>query len=225
MLDNEKEYTYEDYERAENCLRSYWAYKKISKDPDDFTDFQKQNAFEQYVRSIEKNSYFFKISDINNFVNWHQLVYSSSVSFVYVFLDQEKDLEICKGKYTPLYIGKTKNLKQRLSQHVEKDWFKYSNQIAIEAHHDDYEAGNREQELIKKLKPLFNKMGGLAMSFKKEKTDLDIQVPKMNDIESLDITPIKYSFNKYMQLGARTKQYLNEAILDASEVRHVLFKD
>ena len=63
------------------------------------------------------------------------------------------------------------------------------------------------------------------MSFKKEKTDLNLQVPKMNDIESLDITPIKYSYNKYMQLGARTKQYLNEAILDASEVRHVLLKD
>jgi|TARA_R100000482_G_C5074571_1_gene123052 predicted GIY-YIG superfamily endonuclease len=216
---------YEDYEHAENCLQTYWAYRKISKNPNEFSNFQKENAFKQYVRSIEKNAYFFRTSDIYNFVSWHQLVYSSSVSFVYVFLDQEKDIKICEGKYTPLYIGKTKNLKQRLSQHREKDWFKYANQIAIEAHYDDYEAGNREQELIKKLKPLFNKMGGLAMSFEKEKTELDIQVPKMNDIESLDITPIKYSYNKYMQLGARTKQYLNEAILDASEVRDVLLED
>ena len=38
--------------KVENTLRFHWAYQKISKKPDEFTDFEREEAFRQYVRSL-----------------------------------------------------------------------------------------------------------------------------------------------------------------------------
>ena len=165
--------------KVENTLRSHWAYQKISKKPDEFTPYEREDAFRQYVRSLEKNTFHFSTDDMRNFEDWHTKEYTISRRFVYIFLDKEND------KFIPLYVGKTQRLRERFKQHSEKDRFKHVKKLAVEVHFDDHEAGAREAELIKVLTPLFNKQGGLGMSFKKNKTDVDVKVPKNNDVTNL----------------------------------------
>ena len=53
-----------------------------------------------------------------------------------------------------LYVGKTQNLRTRITQHREKDWFKYASEIAIEIYNDSGAAEVREAELIDQINPL-----------------------------------------------------------------------
>ena len=193
--------------KVENTLRSHWAYQKISKKPDEFTPYEREDAFLQYVRSLENNTFHFSTDDMKNFEDWHTKEYTISRRFVYIFLDKEND------KFIPLYVGKTQRLRERFKQHSEKDWFKHAKKLAVEVHFDDHEAGARETELIKVLTPLFNKQGGLGMSFKKNETDVDLKVPKNNDVTNLPFAPTKDAVAKYEKLGARTKHYLHNAIV------------
>ena len=171
--------------KVENTLRFHWAYQKISKKPDEFTDFEREEAFRQYVRSLEKNTFHFTVEDMKNFEDWHTKEYTVTCRYVYIFLDKDND------KFIPLYVGKTARLKERFKQHSEKDWFKHVKQLAVEVHFDDEEAGARETELIKVLTPLFNKQGGLGMSFKKNQTEMVLKVPKNNDVTNLPFAPTK----------------------------------
>ena len=193
---------------VENTLRSHWAYQKISKRPDEFTDCQREDAFRQYVRSLENNTFHFTFEDMKNFEDWHTKEYTVTCRYVYIFLDKEND------KFIPIYVGKTARLKERFKQHSEKDWFKHVKHLAVEVHFDDEEAGARETELIKVLTPLFNKQGGLGMSFKKNETDLDLKVPKNNDVTNLPFAPTKDAVEKYNKLGATTKYYLHDGMLE-----------
>lgn len=193
--------------KVENTLRSHWAYQKISKKPDEFTPYQREDAFRQYVRSLEKNTFHFSTDDMKNFEDWHTKEYTISRRFVYIFLDKEND------KFIPLYVGKTQRLRERFKQHSEKDWFKHAKKLAVEVHFDDHEAGARETELIKVLTPLFNKQGGLGMSFKKNETDVDLKVPKNNDVTNLPFARTKDAVEKYNKLGATTKYYLHDGIV------------
>ena len=192
---------------AENTLRSHWAYQKISKKPDEFTPYEREDAFRQYVRSLEKNTFHFSTDDMKNFEDWHTEEYTVTRRFVYIFLDKQNE------KFIPLYVGKTARLKERFKQHSEKDWFKHVKKLAVEVHFDDHEAGARETELIKVLTPLFNKQGGLGMSFKKNETDVDLKVPKNNDVTNLPFASTKDAVAKYEKLGARTKHYLHNGIV------------
>lgn len=193
--------------KVENTLRSHWAYQKISKKPDEFTPYEREDAFRQYVRSLEKNTFHFSTDDMKNFEDWHTEEYTVTRRFVYIFLDKENE------KFIPLYVGKTGRLKERFKQHSEKDWFKHVKQLAVEVHFDDHEAGARETELIKVLTPLFNKQGGLGMSFKKNKTDVDLKVPKNNDVTNLPFARTKDAVEKYNKLGATTKYYLHDGLV------------
>lgn len=192
---------------VENALRSHWAYQKISKKPDEFTPYQREDAFRQYVRSLEKNTFHFSTDDMKNFEDWHTEEYTVTRRFVYIFLDKQNE------KFIPLYVGKTARLKERFKQHSEKDWFKHAKKLAVEVHFDDHEAGARETELIKVLTPLFNKQGGLGMSFQKNEPDVDLKVPKNNDVTNLPFASTKDAVAKYEKLGARTKHYLHNAII------------
>lgn len=193
--------------KVENTLRSHWAYQKISKKPDEFTDYQREEAFRQYVRSLEKNTFHFTFDDMKNFEDWHTKEYTVTCRYVYIFLDKDND------KFIPLYVGKTARLKERFKQHSEKDWFKHVKQLAVEVHFDDEEAGARETELIKVLTPLFNKQGGLGMSFKKNQTEMVLKVPKNNDVTNLSFARTKDAVEKYNKLGATTKYYLHDGIV------------
>ena len=77
--------------KVENTLRSHWAYQKISKKPDEFTPYERENAFRQYVRSLEKNTFHFSIDDMKNFEDWHTEEYTVTRRFVYIFLDKENE--------------------------------------------------------------------------------------------------------------------------------------
>ena len=193
--------------KVENTLRFHCAYQKISKKPDEFTDFEREEAFRQYVRSLEKNTFHFTVEDMKNFEDWHTKEYTVTCRYVYIFLDKDND------KFIPLYVGKTARLKERFKQHSEKDWFKHVKQLAVEVHFDDEEAGARETELIKVLTPLFNKQGGLGMSFKKNQTEMVLKVPKNNDVTNLPFAPTKDAVEKYNKLGATTKYHLHNSIV------------
>ena len=152
------------------------AYQKISTKPNEFTPCARKEAFNQYVRSLEKNDLFLHTDDLKNFQSWHYEEYSKKCTFVYIFLDKEDN------KHTALYVGKTKNLRTRMTQHASKDWYKYVNCLAIEPYESNAIASEREAELIQVLTPLFNKQGGLGMSFKRHEKDVDLKVPKNNDV-------------------------------------------
>ena len=77
--------------KVENTLRSHWAYQKISKKPDQFTDYQREEAFRQYVRSLENNTFHFTFEDMKNFEDWHTEAYTITRRFVYIFLDKQND--------------------------------------------------------------------------------------------------------------------------------------
>ena len=203
--------------KVENTLRSHWAYQKISKKPDKFTPCAREEAFRQYVRSLQKHTFSFSFEDMKNFEDWHTKEYTITRRFVYIFLDKEND------KFIPLYVGKTSRLKERFKQHSEKDWFKHVKQLAVEVHFDDGEAGARETELIKVLTPLFNKHGGLGTSFKKDETDMVLKVPKMNDVTNLPFAPVKDGVEKYSKLGATTKHYLHDAIVGSTSPEQKAF--
>ena len=193
--------------KVDNVLRSHWAYQKISKNPNDFEPCQREVHFNQYVKSLEKNTFQFSFEDMKNFEDWHTKEYTVTCRYVYIFLDKEND------KFIPLYVGKTQRLRERFKQHSEKDWFKHAKKLAVEVHFDDHEAGAREAELIKVLTPLFNKQGGLGMSFKKNETDVDVKVPKNNDVTNLPFARTKDAVEKYNKLGATTKYYLHDNIV------------
>ena len=71
----------------------------------------------------------------------------------------------------------------------------------------------RVTELIKVLTPLFNKQGGLGMSFKKNQTEMVLKVPKNNDVTNLPFAPTKDAVEKYNKLGATTKYHLHDSIV------------
>lgn len=204
----------------ENSWRSQCAYRKISKKPNNFTPCARKDAFNQYVKSLEKNTLFLLAEDIANFQEWHFAEYSKQCTFVYIFLDKEK------SKHTTLYVGKTKNLKTRMTQHASKDWYKYANCLAIEPYENNTMASEREAELIYDLTPLFNKQGGLGMSFQKTKDDINIQVPKMGDVSNLKFAPIGESIAKYkLKYGAVTKDEQQEVITSNKNLRSKAFHE
>ena len=82
-------------------------------------------------------------------------------------------------------------IKERFKQHSEKDWFKHVNCLAIEPYESNAIASEREAELINVLTPLFNKQGGLGMSFKKQKKMSSLQVPKMADVTNITLCAYK----------------------------------
>ena len=200
--------------------RSQWAYQKISTKPNEFTPCARKEAFSQYVRSLEKNDLFLHTDDLKNFQSWHYEEYSKKCTFVYIFLDKED------GKHTALYVGKTKNLRTRMTQHASKDWYKYANCLAIEPYESNDIASEREAELIHDLTPLFNKQGGLGMAFQKTKSDITVQVPKMADVSTLKFAPIADSIAKYkLKYGAITRdEQEHEAIISNTNYRSQAFK-
>lgn len=202
----------------ENTWRSQCAYQKISTKPNEFTPCARKEAFSQYVRSLEKNDLFLHTDDLKNFQSWHYEEYSKKCTFVYIFLDKED------GKHTALYVGKTKNLRTRMTQHASKDWYKYANCLAIEPYESNDIASEREAELIHDLTPLFNKQGGLGMAFQKTKDDISIQVPKMADVSTLKFAPIGESIAKYkLKYGAVTKDEQQEVITSSKNFRSKAF--
>ena len=199
--------------------RSHLAYQKISTKPNEFTPCARKEAFNQYVRSLEKNDLFLHTDDLKNFQSWHYEEYSKKCTFVYIFLDKEDN------KHTALYVGKTKNLRTRMTQHASKDWYKYANCLAIEPYESNAIASEREAELIHDLTPLFNKQGGLGMAFQKAKSNISVQVPKMADVSTLKFAPISDSIAKYkLKYGAMTRDEQEQEAIRSYTTRPQSFK-
>ena len=199
--------------------RSHLAYQKISTKPNEFTPCARKEAFNQYVRSLEKNDLFLHTDDLKNFQLWHYEEYSKKCTFVYIFLDKEDN------KHTALYVGKTKNLRTRMTQHASKDWYKYANCLAIEPYESNAIASEREAELIHDLTPLFNKQGGLGMAFQKAKNNISVQVPKMADVSTLKFAPISDSIAKYkLKYGAMTRNEQEQEAIMSYTTRPQSFK-
>ena len=70
--------------------------------------------------------------------------------YIYAFLKDD-------GKI--LYIGQTCDFDKRMSAHKEKHWWKSVSKICLERHHCKKLAYEREQILIKRLSPKYNKQG------------------------------------------------------------------
>lgn len=192
---------------AKEAVEDFTTYIQLSEKPIEFTNIQRKNIFRKYIKMLEKHKYLLTTDDVRNFVEWHKWEYSNFVSFVYVFLDQEDD------EYIPLYVGKTQNLRTRITQHKEKDWFKYASEIAIEIFNNSGAAEVREAELIDQINPLFNKSGnGIGMSFTKDKEAVGVMVPQRNNITNLKFQNTNESVAKYRELGADTKHYLHPAL-------------
>jgi hypothetical protein len=196
-----------DIRTPQEAVDDFTTYLQLSEKPIEFDDVQRKNIFGKYTKMLETHKYLLTTDDVSNFVDWHKWEYSKWVRFVYVFLDQEGN------EYIPLYVGQTQHLRSRITQHREKDWFKYASEIAIEIYNDGEAAELREAELIDQINPLFNKTSnGIGMSFIKDKEAVGVMVPQRNDITTLKFQNTKQSINKYKALGADTKHYLHPAL-------------
>ncbi len=192
-------------------LRGWWAYNKLSQDPDTLLEWEKEEAFRQYITTLKGTSFQLHSLELKNFIKWHWAMYTKQPIFVYVFLDTiEKDHK----NHIPLYVGMTMNLEARFQQHSEKSWFPKSKKLALEIYADHWEARSREKYLINELVPLFNKQGGIGMDWRNEAIEkMQIMVPKMNDVSNLSFSPVGDSVERYSKhYGAKTHHYSHEDI-------------
>ncbi len=182
-------------------LRGWWAYNKLSQDPDTLTEWEKEEAFRQYIHCLKGTSFMLHSLEMKNFIKWHTEMYSSRTIFVYTFLEKTEKKD---KNHIPLYVGMTMNLTSRFQQHSEKNWFPYANKLALEIYDDHWEARRREQYLIQELVPLFNKQGGVGMDWRNEAIEkMTVMVPKKNDISNLSFSPVGDSVERYHQHGAK----------------------
>jgi excinuclease UvrABC nuclease subunit len=112
---------------------------------------------------------------------------------VYLFSDQADRI---------LYVGKTLNPLERFGRHTkDKDWFKEIAYFEIEWCQNEIDALNREAELIKELRPRYNKTGNKSVREPSAKTKHYWRMVKTQDI----IRQVKNEFglsnlDSYMQL-------------------------
>ena len=158
----------------------------------------RKDIFYSYRQSLCHQDFILFLDDMANFIEWHKEMYSADVHFVYTFFKELDDQLI------PLYVGKTKNLKTRITAHSEKQWFLHASRLAVEPHYFDGDASVRETKLIRKLKPLFNRsIDGFSMSFPKD--EIAITVPKENDVSTYNIAPPEIGVKHFQALGAVTE--------------------
>ena len=105
--------------------------------------------------------------------------------FVYVMcLDASMDGE----KIIPLYVGKTSNIKTRITQHQSKAWFKYVDFILIEEFPEHRLAQHLESDLIEKTRPVFNLQVSKRKKAKKH-------LPKLAAVHNIFALMYEPSFN------------------------------
>tara|TARA_B100000530_G_C15920467_1_gene472960 strand:- start:1106 stop:1780 length:675 start_codon:yes stop_codon:yes gene_type:complete len=176
--------------------KGFFAYEAM-KEKIKFHLSNRKDIFLSYRQSLSHQDFILFLDDMANFIEWHKEMYSADVHFVYTFFKELDDQLI------PLYVGKTKNLKTRITAHSEKQWFLHASRLAIEPHYFDGDATVRESRLIRKLKPLFNRsIDGFSMSFPKD--EIAITVPKENDVSTYNIAPPEIGVKHFQALGAVT---------------------
>ncbi len=176
--------------------KGFFAYEAM-KEKIKFHLSNRKDIFLSYRQSLSHQDFILFLDDMANFIEWHKEMYSADVHFVYTFFKELDDQLI------PLYVGKTKNLKTRITAHSEKQWFLHASRLAIEPHYFDGDATVRESRLIRKLKPLFNRsIDGFSMSFPKD--EIAITVPKENDVSTYNIAPPEIGVKHFQELGAVT---------------------
>ena len=196
-----------------------WLIKKYLRSLMSLLLVQEKRLLTNMLDHLKKTIFSLHTDDLKNFQSWHYEEYSKKCTFVYIFLDKEDN------KHTALYVGKTKNLRTRMTQHASKDWYKYANCLAIEPYESNAIASEREAELIHDLTPLFNKQGGLGMAFQKAKNNISVQVPKMADVSTLKFAPISDSIAKYkLKYGAMTRDEQEQEAIMSYTTRPQSFK-
>lgn len=202
----------EEYENPNEAARykGFFAYEAMKEKFTKFNTFQRENAFQDYKISLAKQDFSLLLDDLNNFIEWHKVMFSLDVHFVYIFFKELNE------QFIPLYVGKTKNLKARLSNHAEKQWFQHASNLAIEPYYFDGDATVREHKLIRELVPLFNKViDGFSMFFPKD--EIEITVPKQNNVSTYNIAPANVGVEHFEKLGAVTKHKFHNSLIKKSK--------
>jgi len=200
---------YKDPDETARC-KGFFAYQFMKEKIKNCNLKNAVRAFEDYKFSLANQDFILTLDDMNNFIDWHKEMYSYDVHFVYVFFKELDD------QFIPLYVGKTKNLKARIANHAEKQWFQHASKLAIEPHYFDGEATVRENRLIRELVPLFNKViDGFSMFFPKD--EIEITVPKQNNVSTYNIAAASVGVKHFEELGAITKIKYHDSLIKKSE--------